>query len=41
MIRKSVERFPACAKPWSDMCEWLDASAGEGWSEKIMPNKEL
>jgi hypothetical protein len=29
-------RFPACAKPWHDLVEWTDASAGVGRSEKIM-----
>jgi hypothetical protein len=29
-------RFPACAKPWHNPIEWMDASAGEGRSEKIM-----
>jgi hypothetical protein len=36
MIRKSVQRFPACAKPWGALSALLDASAGEGRSEKIM-----
>jgi hypothetical protein len=29
-------RFPACANPFEDTFIWLDASAGEGRSEKIM-----
>jgi hypothetical protein len=29
-------RFPACAKPLVPYLIWLDASAGEGRSEKIM-----
>jgi hypothetical protein len=29
-------RFPACAKPVVEFVVWLDASAGEGRSEKIM-----
>src|SRR5262245_30425894 len=29
-------RFPACAKPVARFVVWLDASAGEGRSEKIM-----
>jgi hypothetical protein len=29
-------RFPACAKPWRRWSVWLDASVGEGRSEKIM-----
>jgi hypothetical protein len=29
-------RLPACAKPWHRSSFWLDASAGEGRSEKIM-----
>jgi hypothetical protein len=29
-------RFPACAKPVEGSFIWLDASAGEGRSEKIM-----
>jgi hypothetical protein len=36
MIPKSGYRFPACAKPWQGWSFWLDASAGEGRSEKIM-----
>jgi hypothetical protein len=36
MIPKSGYRFPACAKPWHGFNTWLDASAGEGRSEKIM-----
>jgi len=36
MIPKSVQRFPACAKPSSHHFIRLDASAGEGRSEKIM-----
>jgi hypothetical protein len=35
MIPKSGYRFPACAKPWHGRPSWLDASAGEGRSEKI------
>ncbi len=33
-------RFPACAKPWHFLILWLDASAGEGRSEKIMLKQE-
>ncbi len=29
-------RFPACAKPWHLLVVWLDASAGEGRSDKIV-----
>jgi hypothetical protein len=29
-------RFPACAKPWLMLAKPLEASAGEGTSEKIM-----
>jgi hypothetical protein len=29
-------RFPACAKPVAPVVVWLDASAGEGRSDKIM-----
>jgi hypothetical protein len=29
-------RFPACAEPLALFIVWLDASAGEGRSEKIM-----
>jgi hypothetical protein len=29
-------RFPACAKPWHGSPFWLEASAGEGRSKKIM-----
>jgi hypothetical protein len=36
MIPKSVRRFPACAKPSDHPFIRLDASAGEGRSEKIM-----
>jgi tripartite-type tricarboxylate transporter receptor subunit TctC len=36
MIPKSRYRFPACAKPWHSWSFRLDASAGEGRSEKIM-----
>ncbi len=32
-------RFPACAKPVARFFIWLDASAGEGRSEKIMLNQ--
>ena len=36
IIPKSGNRFPACAKLWQGTSFWLDASAGEGRSEKIM-----
>jgi hypothetical protein len=36
MIPKIGYRLPACAKPWHGWSFWLDASAGEGRSEKIM-----
>jgi hypothetical protein len=36
MIPKSGHRFPACAKPSNHPLTRLDASAGEGRSEKIM-----
>jgi hypothetical protein len=36
MIPKSGYRFPACAKPLVLFVVRLDASAGEGRSEKIM-----
>jgi hypothetical protein len=36
MIPKSVQRFPACAKPWHGLVVWIDTSAGEGRSEEIM-----
>jgi hypothetical protein len=39
MIRKSGNRFRACAKPWRLFANWLDASAGEARSEKIMLNQ--
>jgi hypothetical protein len=29
-------RFPACAEPWHYSMLWMDASAGEGRSDKIM-----
>jgi hypothetical protein len=35
MIPKSGQRFPACAKP-CQFSDRLDATAGEGRSEKIM-----
>jgi hypothetical protein len=41
MIPKSGNRFPACAKPFARSVVWLDASAGEGRSEKIMLKKTL
>jgi hypothetical protein len=34
-------RFPACAKPVARLFVSLDASAGEGWSEKIMRQQEV
>src|SRR3954471_6733963 len=36
MIPKSGHRFPACAKPWRSRFSWTNASAGVGWSERIM-----
>jgi hypothetical protein len=33
---RGVQRFPACAKPVAWFSIRLDASAGEGRSEKIM-----
>jgi hypothetical protein len=36
MIRKSGYRFPACATPGKVLCIRVEASAGEGRSEKIM-----
>src|SRR5690242_2822858 len=36
MIPKSGNRFRACAKPWPPNFVWLDASAGEARSDKIM-----
>jgi hypothetical protein len=36
MIPKSGRRFPACAKPFGHPFIRLDASAGEGRSDKIM-----
>jgi hypothetical protein len=41
MIPKSGYRFPACAKPWPLNVVWLDASAGEARSEKIMLKQEV
>jgi hypothetical protein len=41
MIPKSGNRFPACAKPIERIIVWLDASAGEGRSEKIMHQQKL
>jgi hypothetical protein len=40
MIPKSGYRFPACAKPMAGFFILLDASAGEGRSEKIMLQKK-
>jgi hypothetical protein len=40
MIPKSGYRFPACAKPVARFVVWLDASAGEAKSEKIMRQQE-
>jgi hypothetical protein len=40
MIAKSVQRFPACAKPLHGPIVWPDASAGEGRSDKIMRKQE-
>jgi hypothetical protein len=40
MIPKSGHRFPACAEPLALFIVWLDASAGEGRSEKIMLQKQ-
>jgi hypothetical protein len=34
-------RFPACAKPVARFVVWLDASAGEGRSEKIMRQQKI
>jgi hypothetical protein len=34
-------RFPACAKPKQKFVVWLDASAGEARSEKIMLQEEV
>jgi hypothetical protein len=36
MIPKSGNRFPACAEPLEKRSMRLDASAGEGRSDKIM-----
>jgi len=36
MIPKSVQGFPACAKPVALFLIRLDAPAGEGRSDKIM-----
>ncbi len=36
MILKSGNRFPACAKPLARLFVLLEASAGEGRSDKIM-----
>jgi hypothetical protein len=40
MIPKSGYRFPACSKPSAKPVVWLDASAGEGKSDKIMLQQE-
>jgi hypothetical protein len=34
-------RFPACAKRFEELVVWLDASAGEGRSEKIMLKQKV
>jgi len=36
MIPKSGSRFPACAKPSHHLSCWIEASAGEGRSDRIM-----
>jgi hypothetical protein len=41
MIPKSGYRVPACAKPCCRLVPSVDASAGEGRSEKIMLNNKL
>jgi hypothetical protein len=41
MIPKSGYRFPACAKPCQRLVVAVDASAGEGRSEKIMLKQKL
>jgi hypothetical protein len=41
MIPKSGYRFPACAKPVARLFIWLDASAVEAKSEKIMLRDNL
>jgi hypothetical protein len=41
MVRKSVKRFPACAKHSNGLSALLDASAGEGRSEKIMRKQRI
>jgi hypothetical protein len=41
MIPKSGNRFPACAKPAVEFIVWLDASVGEGRSEKIMRQERI
>jgi hypothetical protein len=40
MIPKSGSRFPACAKPWYPLAVWLDASVGEGRSERSCSNQK-
>jgi hypothetical protein len=34
-------QFPACAKPSIGLVIWLDASAGEGRSEKLMLKSKI
>jgi hypothetical protein len=41
MIPKSGNRFPACAKPFLKFVVGLDASGGEGRSEKIMLHEKI
>jgi hypothetical protein len=41
MIPKSGNRFPAAAKPAARLVVWLDASAGEAKSQKIMRRQKL
>jgi hypothetical protein len=41
MNPKSGYRFPACAKPMARFVVWIEASAGEARSEKIMLQQEL
>jgi hypothetical protein len=41
MIPKNGNRFPACVKPLAHFLVWVDASAGEAGSEKVMRQQKL
>ena len=41
MIPKTLKRFPAGAKPWHRPFVWIDASAGEGRSARILRQRKI